>query len=96
MLISWINVTIYAEQWMKLDILLPQAERAIAEAQERENTAATSNTRPSAAAMSTKLNATKNYKELIQSSKAKIFAVQGLYKMNGRHYKDAANSFIQV
>uniref|UniRef100_A0A914C3R3 PCI domain-containing protein n=1 Tax=Acrobeloides nanus TaxID=290746 RepID=A0A914C3R3_9BILA len=96
MLLNWINVTIYADQWNKLDILLPQAERAIAEAQERESIGATSTSRPSMAALPAKINAAKTYKELIQSSKAKVFAVTGLYRMHGRNYKSAADSFIQV
>ncbi|KAI1725276.1 26S proteasome subunit RPN7 domain-containing protein [Ditylenchus destructor] len=37
MLINWINVTVYANQWPKLGILLPQAERAINEVTDRES-----------------------------------------------------------
>lgn len=98
MLINWINVTVYANQWPKLGILLPQAERAINEVTDRESVASSSSsnrghlsTFPSSVASSVK-----SYKELVMSSKAKIAAVSGLAKMQEKQYKQAAEKFMTV
>lgn len=93
MLISWINVTIYANQWQKLLLLLPQAERAISEVIDRESI---QNTPGRGRSHSSNCVSSKNYKELVQSSKAKIAAVSGLSKMNDFLYKLAAEKFMTV
>lgn len=98
MLINWINVTVYANQWPKLGILLPQAERAINEVTDRESVASSSST--NRAGMSTfpssVASSVKSYKELVMSSKAKIAAVGGLAKMQEKQYKQAAEKFMTV
>ena len=100
MLLNWINVTIYADQWSKLTMLLPQAERAISEIVEREalatSTATTVNNYGSSASSNPRASAVKNYRELVQSSKAKITAVFGLSKMYDKMFKQAAEKFITV
>uniref|UniRef100_A0A915D2L6 PCI domain-containing protein n=1 Tax=Ditylenchus dipsaci TaxID=166011 RepID=A0A915D2L6_9BILA len=97
MLINWINVTIYAQHWPKLGILLPQAERAIAEVVDRESVAATSTTRSGVSSFSSSaINPAKNYKELVMSSKARIASVSGLAKMQDKQYKAAAEKFMTV
>lgn len=96
MLISWINVTIYANQWQKLLLLLPQAERAICEVIDRESIQSSSGRGRSHNHFTPPSASSKNYKELVQSSKAKIAAVSGLSKMNDRLYKQAAEKFMTV
>ncbi|KAL7078571.1 hypothetical protein ACQ4LE_002163 [Meloidogyne hapla] len=104
MLISWINVTVYAEQWSKLSILLPQADRAINEMIERENVSTTttnSNTfattqYSSLQSLQIPARTSKLQKELILSSKAKILAVYGLYSLQNKNYKGAAERFMMI
>ena len=108
MLLNWITVSVYAEQWPKLGILIPQAERAVAEALERDNATsgggasgsggiASMQQRTIAVGVPNSAQKTnKSLKELIATSSAKIAAVAGLAHMKGQHYKEAANKFIQV
>lgn len=96
MLISWINVAIYANQWPKLLLLLPQAERAISEVIDRESIQNSTGRSRNHNHYSSNCTSNKNYKELVQSSKAKIAAVSGLSKMNDRLYKEAAEKFMTV
>jgi len=102
MLISWINVTIYAEQWQKLFVLLPQADRAINEIIERENVSSipsnTFSTTQYSSLQSLQIPArtSKIQKDLILSSKAKILAVYGLAFLQNKNYKAAAEKFMTV
>nr|CAD2190906.1 unnamed protein product [Meloidogyne enterolobii] len=102
MLISWINVTIYAEQWQKLFVLLPQADRAINEIIERENVSSvpsnTFSTTQYSSLQSLQIPArtSKIQKDLILSSKAKILAVYGLAFLQNKNYKAAAEKFMTI
>jgi hypothetical protein len=104
MLINWINVTVYAEQWPKLFVLLPQAERAINEVIERDNITGTASVpnqyiQPHLQQVSSagsKSAIMKSQKELVYSSKAKIQAVYGLAHLQDKNYKIAAEKFMQV
>lgn len=106
MLINWINVTIYAEQWPKLFILLPQADRAITEIIERENVSTTTKTNShdttpvhsqySLHSLQIPARTSKSQRELILSSKAKILAVYGLAYIQNKNYKSAAEKFLMV
>jgi hypothetical protein len=96
MLINWINVTIYAEQWPKLGNLLSQAERTICEIMERDSATSSSSSYSSTSAIQPKTPTSKNYKELVQTCRAKISAVIGLAKMQERNFRQAAEKFITV
>lgn len=102
MLINWINVSIYADNWSKLNVFIPQAERAINDIIERENVAggpSSSNQIGSSRGMlglPLSTSNTKSCKELIQSARAKIAAVSGLLKLHDKEYKGAAETFMTV
>lgn len=92
MLLNWITATVYAEQWNKLSILLPQVERAVSELLERDAPAAPSQQQRAASAG----GKTRTAKELVATSNAKIAAVSGLNCMKKSDFKQAANRFISV
>lgn len=100
MLINWINVTVYAEQWQKLFMLLPQADRAIAEVMERENTPNSATLANPYAQMQMANKgvgaANKSQKEFVLSAKAKILAVYGLANLQDKNFKLAAEKFMMV
>uniref|UniRef100_A0A183BSZ3 PCI domain-containing protein n=1 Tax=Globodera pallida TaxID=36090 RepID=A0A183BSZ3_GLOPA len=97
MLINWINVTVYAEQWSKLSVLLPQAERAIVEIMERENTPTSATlANPYTQLQMTGKSGNKNQKEFVLSSKAKLLAVSGLANLQDKKFKEAAEKFMLV
>ena len=96
MLINWINVSIYAEQWTKLGILLPQAERAISELIERESVPTSAAGNYGVGLFQQKNPPLKSYKEIIETCKAKISAVSGLSKMHEKNFKQAAEKFMTV
>jgi hypothetical protein len=96
MLLNWITATIYAEQWSKLSILIPQAERAVAEAVDRD-VSASSNQGPQRAAMpGGPSKGARSIKELVAFATAKISAISGLHAMKCGHFKTAAEKFISV
>ncbi|CAD5232303.1 unnamed protein product [Bursaphelenchus xylophilus] len=88
MLLNWINASVYGSQWGKLNVLIPQAERAVAEALEREG--------GSGQNRNVKSNNADGNRKFIQSSKAKLNAVSGLSAMKTGRFKDAADKFMQV
>ncbi|CAD5223731.1 unnamed protein product [Bursaphelenchus okinawaensis] len=88
MLLNWIDASVYAGQWAKLNVLIPQAERAVAETVERENGPTHTRTIRSREA--------EGNKKLIQVSKTKLNAVSGLTAMQTGKFKEAANKFMQV
>ncbi|KAL3115809.1 hypothetical protein niasHT_007814 [Heterodera trifolii] len=97
MLINWISVTVYAEQWSKLFVLLPQAERAIAEIIERENTPTSATlANPYTQMQSGSKVGNKSHKDFVLSSKAKILAVTGLANLQDKKFKEAAEKFMTV
>jgi hypothetical protein len=97
MLLSWITATVYAEQWNKLSILLPQVERAVSEVLERDVPASSSqNAQRVAATTSAGGKTARSAKELVASSNAKIAAVSGLNCMKKGDFKQAAQRFISV
>ena len=100
MLINWINVTVYAEQWPKLFILLPQADRAINEMMERENVATASGSAPNIQAQQQQsalaAAGLRNQREFVFTSKAKVLAVYGLAHLQDKNYKTAAEKFMTV
>lgn len=96
MLLNWITATVYAEQWSKLSILLPQIDRAVLEVQERDIPTANQSAQragPSTAATS---KSAKNARELVSTSNAKISAIAGLNCMKRGDFKHAAQHFISV
>lgn len=100
MLINWINVTVYAEQWAKLLMLLPQADRAIMEALERENTPTSATLANPYSQMhlanKSASSGNKSQKEFVLSAKAKILAVYGLAHLQDKNFKLAAEKFMMV
>lgn len=90
MFLNWINVSIYADNWGKVLMLLPQAERAINDVIERETVANNTNSKVGGGTSS------KNYKELILGAKAKLATLNGLLKLQAREYKAAAEQFLKV
>lgn len=97
MLINWINVTVYAEQWSKLFVLLPQAERSITEMIERENTPTSATlANPYTQMQLASKCGTKSQKDFVLSSKAKILAVSGLAYLQDKKFKEAAEKFMLV
>lgn len=91
------NVSIYAENWGKLLVLLPQAERALNDVIERESVANNSNNRTGgSSSLQFPTPTSKNYKELVQSAKAKLASLNGLSKLQQREYKAAAEFFLKV
>lgn len=102
MLINWINVTVYAEQWPKLFVLLPQADRAINEMIDRDKLNEVDNKFPSQQIGMPGFSGTgpkptvKSQREMVFSAKAKILAVYGLANLQSKEYKTAAEKFMQV
>jgi hypothetical protein len=95
MLLNWITATVYAEQWNKLGILLPQIERAVSEVQERDIPAANQNAQRGGPSTSSS-KSVRNARELVSTSNAKIAAVSGLNCMKRNDFKHAAQRFISV
>ncbi|VIO98666.1 G protein pathway suppressor 1, putative [Brugia malayi] len=96
MLMSWIEVTIYLNQWHRVEPLLTQVERALIEAMEVENVAATSTSRPGRLAANSTYAATRNMKEIIDTAKAKIGAVAALNYLNMRNYRLVAEKCLKI
>lgn len=66
------------------------------EAVESESVAVSSTTRVGRYAMNASQTASKNMKELIETSKAKIAAVIALYGLNSKNFKAVAEKCLQV
>uniref|UniRef100_F1KXA4 COP9 signalosome complex subunit 1 n=1 Tax=Ascaris suum TaxID=6253 RepID=F1KXA4_ASCSU len=96
MLLNWIEVTIHLSQWHRVEPLMTQVERAINEAVESESVAVSSTTRVGRYAMNASQTASKNMKELIETSKAKIAAVIALYGLNSKNFKAVAEKCLQI
>lgn len=95
MLLSWIEVSIYLNQWHRVDPLVAQVERAITEAQESEASASTL-TRGSRYHAGASQMATKNMKEFIDAAKAKVAGVSALYRLYTKAYKMVAEKCLQI
>lgn len=91
MLLNWISATVYAEQWAKLNVLIPQAERAVSETVERDGASAARELRHQPRSMTDK-----GRKELIASSTAKLSAVSGLSAIKCNNFRMAADKFMAV
>ncbi|VDK88024.1 unnamed protein product [Onchocerca ochengi] len=96
MLLNWIEVTIYLNHWHRVEPLLTQIERALIEAIEVENVAATSTSRPGRLAANSTYAATRNMKEIIDSAKAKVSAVAALNYLNMRNYRLVAEKCLKI
>lgn len=96
MLLNWITATVYAEQWNKLSILIPQVERAVSEIVEREAPSSTANNPQRTTSSAASGKSARSAKELIATSNAKIAAVSGLNCIKKGDFKQAANRFISV
>uniref|UniRef100_A0A915Q224 PCI domain-containing protein n=1 Tax=Setaria digitata TaxID=48799 RepID=A0A915Q224_9BILA len=96
MLLSWIEVTIYLNHWHRVEPLLTQVERALIEAMEVENVAATSTSRPGRLAANSTYAATRNMKEVIDNAKAKVGAVAALNYLNMRNYRLVAEKCLKI
>ncbi|KAI6213190.1 PCI domain-containing protein [Aphelenchoides besseyi] len=96
MLLHWITANIYADQWSRLGIWIPQAERAVVEAIERENMGTnTVSTRSSGMTVPSQ-KSTRTFREMIAQSNAKIQAIGALTAMKGGLFKAAARKFITI
>ncbi|VDM27395.1 unnamed protein product [Toxocara canis] len=96
MLLNWIEVTIHLSQWHRVEPLMAQVERAICEAVESESVAVSSTSRVGRYAVSATQSASRNMKELIETSKAKIAAVVALYRLNTNNFKAVAEKCLQI
>ncbi|VDN39790.1 unnamed protein product [Gongylonema pulchrum] len=96
MLMNWIEVTVHLKQWQHLDPLIVQADRALLEAVEVENVAATSTSRPGPRAVNSTLSATRNMKKLITTSTAKVIAVSALSHLNSKNYRQVAKKCLKI
>ncbi|MCP9264687.1 COP9 signalosome complex subunit 1 [Dirofilaria immitis] len=96
MLMNWIEVTIYLNHWHRVEPLLTQVERALIEAMEIENVAATSTSRPGRLAANSTYAATRNMKEIIDSAQAKVGAVAALNYLNMRNYRLVAEKCLKI
>lgn len=90
MYLTWMECAILAGEWPRVEPLISQAERAISDANDAEQVAnATSRAR-----IMTQTN--KNYKQICDSSRAKIDAITALMRLHNGRYKDAADKFLSV
>uniref|UniRef100_A0A158R5D4 PCI domain-containing protein n=1 Tax=Syphacia muris TaxID=451379 RepID=A0A158R5D4_9BILA len=92
MLLSWIEVSIYLNQWHRVDSLVAQIERAISEAQESE----ASNTVRVSRFPSATHTATKNMRQFLDTAKMKVAAISALYRLYTKSYKAVAEKCIQI
>lgn len=97
MLLSWLEVTIHLGQWHRVEPLISQIERAILEASDSEAVSTTSAVaRGSRFAGSAAQSATKSMKELIETSKAKVAAINALFRLHSKSYRDAAEKCLTI
>ncbi|KAI6186265.1 PCI domain-containing protein [Aphelenchoides besseyi] len=101
MLLHWITANIYVDQWNRLSIWIPQAERAVVEAIERENMgssimgSSTTCNRSSGLIVPSQ-KTTRTFREMIAQSNAKIQAISALTAMKAGSFKMAAKKFITI
>ncbi|KAI6190275.1 PCI domain-containing protein [Aphelenchoides bicaudatus] len=96
MLLNWITATVYAEQWSKLGILLPQVDRAVSEVQERDIPSSSAQNAQRGGPSTSNTKSARNARELVASSTAKVAAVSGLNSMKRSDFKTAAQRFISI
>ncbi|VDN56104.1 unnamed protein product [Dracunculus medinensis] len=95
MLFTWIEMAIYLGEWMKVESILAQLQRAITESAETES-AVSNASRASRYTATTALVASKVMKDFIANSKAKVVAVSALHSLVTKNYKGCAESCLQI